>query len=258
MTTPTSNADAGVVRDGWIEHDGGPMPVSPETMVRVKFRSDFEDTGPAYIWCWDHAEELDSAAIIAYRVIATQTAQSDAPKGSETPRTDSGVMLASQFNSDAEVVGAGLARAVEHELTDARRRLHPYADATEISGMSWSGFNIIGDSKSIAEVKRLEHRTSQMEAFQQEFNDRLAALKEKLTAAQQELFDERGACDELTALKAELAAAKATQTEWSLLVFEVANWAVLNGYPMTPAVEAAFKESTGDMNKYPNPSCVNL
>ena len=40
----------------WLPHDGGPRPVSPETMVRVKFR-DGKELGPEeaddFDWCHD-------------------------------------------------------------------------------------------------------------------------------------------------------------------------------------------------------------
>lgn len=71
---------------------------------------------------------------------------------------------------------------LQAELATARQMLHPYADAKEISGMSWNCFNIIGDRKSIDEARRLEHRSAQLEEFRQDFDERIAALKVELAA----------------------------------------------------------------------------
>lgn len=47
MTAPDPRAIAARLSDqmraeGWIEHDGGPMPVDGETIVRVRFRDGIE------------------------------------------------------------------------------------------------------------------------------------------------------------------------------------------------------------------------
>lgn len=67
--------------------------------------------------------------------------------------------------------------ASEAALKEARAKLFPYADATEISGMSWNGFYLIGDEKSINELRRLENRSSQIEIFKAAFDEKVATLE---------------------------------------------------------------------------------
>jgi hypothetical protein len=65
----TNTTDA----DGWIEHDGGPCPVDPETWVQVK---DFHGRPVSYFckadeWRWDTAT--------AYRIFAPVTPNPPGP-----------------------------------------------------------------------------------------------------------------------------------------------------------------------------------
>lgn len=58
--------------DGWIEHDGGPCPVDPDSRVRVAFRAG-GGTGTAVaarVWAWgiDQWQHMNrDFDIIAYR-----------------------------------------------------------------------------------------------------------------------------------------------------------------------------------------------
>lgn len=72
----------------------------------------------------------------------------------------------------AEQIGSLLREmeGAEADRDDARRKLFPYADATEISGMSWNGFYLIGDEKSVKELRRIEHRSAQLEQFSRAFD----------------------------------------------------------------------------------------
>lgn len=84
---------------------------------------------------------------------------------------------------------ASLLESQAKALSEARAKLFPYADATEISGMSWSGFYLIGDKKSIRELKRLEHRSAQLEAFSKEYDLRTEALEARALAAEARLAE---------------------------------------------------------------------
>lgn len=75
------------------------------------------------------------------------------------------------------------ATRLEAERDEARRKLFPYADATEISGMSWNGFYLIGDSKSITEFRRVEHRSAQLEEYRRAFDERIAVEKARAEEA---------------------------------------------------------------------------
>lgn len=65
-----------------------------------------------------------------------------------------------------------------------RRMLFPYADATEISGMSWSGHYLIGDDKSIKKLREIENKSAQIDVYRAAFDENVSALKAKLSEAE--------------------------------------------------------------------------
>ena len=71
-------------------------------------------------------------------------------------------------------------------VKELEAKLFPYADAHEISGMSWSGFYLIGDKKSISEVRRLENRSSQLEQYTSQYEERIAATEARALRAEQQ------------------------------------------------------------------------
>lgn len=72
-------------------------------------------------------------------------------------------------------------------IEDLRAKLFPYADNNDISGMSWNGFYLIGDKKSIAELRRIENRSAQLDQFRVEFDRRINELRDALKKLAQEL-----------------------------------------------------------------------
>jgi len=96
------------------------------------------------------------------------------------------------FHADVNVIAAALLSertASEAALKEARAKLFPYADATEISGMSWNGFYLIGDEKSINELRRLENRSSQIEIFKAAFDEKVATLEAENARLTKKLHD---------------------------------------------------------------------
>jgi hypothetical protein len=78
------------------------------------------------------------------------------------------------------------AEKAEADRDDARRKLFPYADATEISGISWDGKYLIGDKKSIAYFHEMKNRGEQIDVYRRAFDEHRAALEatcEKLAKA---------------------------------------------------------------------------
>ncbi|MGJ4855534.1 hypothetical protein ACN6KF_001480 [Labrys sp. La1] len=75
---------------------------------------------------------------------------------------------------------------LRRERDEARAKLFPYADASEISGMSWNGIYLIGDKKSIAELSRIENTAAQIEVYRQAFKERLAVAEARATKAEAE------------------------------------------------------------------------
>jgi len=68
--------------------------------------------------------------------------------------------------ADAAIVAI---EALVKERDDAKRKLFPYAEDKEISGVTWNGFYLIGNRKSVDEFNRLENRAAQLEVYRAEF-----------------------------------------------------------------------------------------
>lgn len=65
---PTTGTYRQIENDGWIEWDGGVMPVHEDTLLEVRFSDGGEDgPAPAYSWHWNHMGH--SRDVFAYRVI---------------------------------------------------------------------------------------------------------------------------------------------------------------------------------------------
>ena len=76
------------------------------------------------------------------------------------------------------------------ELAEARARLFPYADDKQISGMSWGGFYLIGNDKSIKELRRIENAAAQIEVYRAAFDERIAAAEARIATARDEGCEE--------------------------------------------------------------------
>ncbi len=84
--------------------------------------------------------------------------------------------------SRAEAAEAKVA-ALTADLAEARQKLFPYADATEISGMSWGeGWYLIGDRKSIDKFRSVMHQSDQLEVYRKAFDEYMAKAKSDLEA----------------------------------------------------------------------------
>ena len=75
----------------------------------------------------------------------------------------------------------------EQERDAYRSKLMQLADATEVSGMSWSGFNVLGDKKSIKAVQSAVHYAGQIEEYRKAFADRLKQVEAERDALKAEL-----------------------------------------------------------------------
>lgn len=78
--------------------------------------------------------------------------------------------------SDYEAIASQLAEA-RAERDEAKRRLFPYADATEICGYSTTGMYLIGDRKSIAAARKAFHYSAQIEEYRTAFKERIKAAE---------------------------------------------------------------------------------
>jgi len=66
-------------------------------------------------------------------------------------------------------VAADAIEALAGEVERLKRMLFPYAEDKEISGVTWNGFYLIGNRKSVDEFNRLENRAAQLEVYRAEF-----------------------------------------------------------------------------------------
>ena len=113
--------------------------------------------------------------------VASTPEQAEAEAARDHERTVEPLYSASTVSAlSAELAGVRKAR------DEARRKLFPYADATEISGMSWNGFYLIGDKKSISELRRIENTAAQVEVYRAAFDERMKASEARATTAEAE------------------------------------------------------------------------
>jgi hypothetical protein len=68
------------------------------------------------------------------------------------------------------------AEAAETRIKELEGMLFPYANDRQISGMSWGGFYLIGNEKSIDELRRIENRSAQIEVFSKAYDESKKAL----------------------------------------------------------------------------------
>lgn len=61
----------------WIEHNGGPCPVAPDTKVAIRRRNTTEDSDElAGYWNWHHGTRAVGSDIVAYRVLNSEQPKS--------------------------------------------------------------------------------------------------------------------------------------------------------------------------------------
>lgn len=64
---------------------------------------------------------------------------------------------------------------LEAQVSELRAKLFPYADATEISGISWDGKYLIGDKASIKFFHEMKNRGEQIDVYKRAYDQNLAA-----------------------------------------------------------------------------------
>ncbi len=77
----------------------------------------------------------------------------------------------------------------ERERDEARRKLFPYADTTEISGISWDGKYLIGDKASIKYFHEMKNRGEQIDVYRRAYEEGLAAAKAVAKSAEAKLAE---------------------------------------------------------------------
>lgn len=73
------------------------------------------------------------------------------------------------------------------ENRELRAKLFPYADATEISGISWDGKYLIGDKASVRFFHEMKNRGEQIDVYKRAYDERLAAKDAEIAALNAEL-----------------------------------------------------------------------
>jgi|GEM_PF-2263628 len=68
-----------------------------------------------------------------------------------------------------------------------RQFLFPYADRTDISGISWDGKYLIGDKASITAFHEMKNRGEQIDVYKRAYDQNEAALKARAEAAEAEV-----------------------------------------------------------------------
>lgn len=73
------------------------------------------------------------------------------------------------------------------ENKELRAKLFPYADATEISGISWDGKYLIGDKASIQFFNEMTNRGLQIDVYKRAYDQNIAAKDAEIAASKAEL-----------------------------------------------------------------------
>lgn len=71
-------------------------------------------------------------------------------------------------------------RGLDAENKDLRARLFPYADAKEVSGISFDGKYLIGDKASVDYFREMANRGEQIDIYKRSYDENLAALQAKV------------------------------------------------------------------------------
>ena len=87
----------------------------------------------------------------------------------------------------AEYVLASTLEILQRENDKLRQFLFPYADRTDISGISWDGKYLIGDKASITAFHEMKNRGEQIDVYKRAYDENMAALKARAEAAEAEV-----------------------------------------------------------------------
>lgn len=66
-------------------------------------------------------------------------------------------------------------RKAADEISSLRAKLFPYADANEISGISWDGKYLIGNKASIRFFREMKNRGEQIDVYKLAYDQNIAA-----------------------------------------------------------------------------------
>lgn len=83
------------------------------------------------------------------------------------------------------------------EIKELRAKLFPYADATEIGGISWDGKYLIGDKASISFFHEMKNRGEQIDVYKRAYDERIAAKDAEIEALRSELTKAKSALHEV-------------------------------------------------------------
>ncbi len=86
-----------------------------------------------------------------------------------------------------EYVLASTLESLQRENERLRQFLFPYADRTDISGISWDGKYLIGDKASIKAFHELKNRGEQIDVYKRAYDQNEAALKARAETAETEV-----------------------------------------------------------------------
>lgn len=218
--------------------------MTPEHIAAIKARADKATAGP-----WKPVAQGGSSTIVAPVLPARNDRRSAVSYGY---RDDAGYCIGYPFlyqpepfkseeqtrmdfvcfsHADADFIAhartdipalIAALEAAEAERDTYCAKLVNLADA-EVSGLSWGGFNIIGDEKSVKAVQSAVHYSGQIEEYRTAFADRIAALeaeRDALKADRETII--RGAMLLEQKLKTELSDAVAKVAKYEMEAFKEA------------------------------------
>lgn len=164
-------------------------------VIRARFPSECEDTGVVYAKATAITKIGEDNEGTEYVIALTDDAAVAALHSNNTELTKAQLILAGVDEDKAGKVAEALTEQGIGYVADAvaplesanlelRRKLFPFADDHSISGISWGGFNLIGNKESIKEFTRLQNRALQLDVFIRSWEEKVAVAEARAAKAE--------------------------------------------------------------------------
>ncbi|WP_315921609.1 hypothetical protein [Mesorhizobium sp. SP-1A] len=172
-----------------------PVEVEDIKVIRARFPSECEDAGVVYAKATAVTKIGEDDEGTEYVIALTDNAAVAALHSNNTELTKAQLILAGVDEDKAGKVAEALTQQGIGYVADAlaplesanlelRRKLFPFADDNSISGISWDGFNLIGNKESIKEFTRLQNRALQLDVFIHAWEEKVAVAEARAAKAE--------------------------------------------------------------------------
>ena len=175
-----------------------PVEVEDIKVIRARFPSECEDAGVVYakaVALKEITVDSDEDAGTDYVIALTENANSGDYDDNHYLLLANHIALTGIDENQAGFIASALSQTgfgflqgavapIAYENAELRRKLAPYAADHSISGISWGGFNLIGNKESIKEFTRLQNRALQLDVFIRSWEEKVAVAEARATKAE--------------------------------------------------------------------------